>query len=353
MNDDPTPPKLTTVVAAALREPAMFWGAGVAVAMFLSIAVLPLFGVFFGSLTPAPLIYHYVRRGRVFGLTMIALAALTILFVYVAADRPLGVLVFIEYAILASLLAEGCLLGLTPAQTIGLATAVVLILAVVVVTFIGLTRGQSPLAFTNEVVSEQVHESLNFYEAVLGGSPHTETTAPGTYDRQDRRTDSTRAAPVPSRMMSSGLVAILVRIFPGLMIIGTLLVAWANFMFARVLLIRSGLQNLFRGDLKTWRAPELLVWVVVFSGFSLILPLGAISTLGLNSLLVLGLIYFFQGMSIIVYWLDKKKAPPLLRLFIYVVIALQQYLALIIAVLGLFDMWFDFRKIKSTGDGGT
>ena len=148
------------------------------------------------------------------------------------------------------------------------------------------------------------------------------------------------------------LVDGLIRIFPGLMIMGTVLVSWANFLMARIFLMKRGLMSPDESDLRKWQAPEQLVWLLIASGFALFLFSGTASSLGLNGLIVFGLVYFFQGLAIVAFWLDRKKAPRFFRVLTYTLIALQQYLTLGVALLGLFDMWIDFRKIKTITGGG-
>jgi len=66
---------------------------------------------------------------------------------------------------------------------------------------------------------------------------------------------------------------------------------------------------------------------------------------GANTVLVLTVIYFFQGMAVLAYWLRVKKAPGLLRWVIYLMVALEMFMAVLVAAVGLFDMWFNFRRM--------
>lgn len=96
-----------------------------------------------------------------------------------------------------------------------------------------------------------------------------------------------------------------------------------------------------------WKAPELLVWPLILGGFGLFVE-GAVRTIGLNLLLVLVPIYFLQGLAIVTYFFQQRGLPPLLRSIGYLMLVLLNPLPLIVAALGLFDLWVDFRKPRST-----
>jgi len=98
--------------------------------------------------------------------------------------------------------------------------------------------------------------------------------------------------------------------------------------------------------LKMWKIPEQIVWLAIFSAIFLLIPQNNFKIIGLNILLILMPIYFFQGIAILSFFFDKKKFPIVLRFFIYSIIAIQQIFLLLIIGLGFFDTWVNFRRIK-------
>jgi uncharacterized protein YybS (DUF2232 family) len=77
----------------------------------------------------------------------------------------------------------------------------------------------------------------------------------------------------------------------------------------------------------------------------LIIPERIVKLFGINGLLILMTIYFFQGIAIISFYFEKKRFPRLLRIVLYSLIALQQVVLLVVVGLGFFDMWLNFRKL--------
>lgn len=77
------------------------------------------------------------------------------------------------------------------------------------------------------------------------------------------------------------------------------------------------------------------------------MPGTSLKMLGLNGLLILLVVYFLQGIAVVSYYFEKKRFPRALRLFLYTLIAVQQFVLLLVIGLGIFDMWLNFRKIKT------
>jgi uncharacterized protein YybS (DUF2232 family) len=134
---------------------------------------------------------------------------------------------------------------------------------------------------------------------------------------------------------------VMARISPGLVLCFSLLVAWANLLLTRL----GSTAPADQPRLNQWSSPEPLVWLVILAGALVWAGDGWAYWLGINFLLVLGAMYFFQGMAILAFWLEKKNAPRILRVGIYTLLAVELVLALLVALAGLFDIWFNFRRM--------
>jgi len=93
-----------------------------------------------------------------------------------------------------------------------------------------------------------------------------------------------------------------------------------------------------------WRLPGGLIWVLIGAGFSLLLPVEAVSFVGRNLLVVLLPLYFLQGMAVVNSFLQKKPYPPLVKGLIYLLLLILNPLPIIITCAGVFDLWIDFRR---------
>jgi uncharacterized protein YybS (DUF2232 family) len=72
--------------------------------------------------------------------------------------------------------------------------------------------------------------------------------------------------------------------------------------------------------------------------------------IGINVLLPVLIVYMFQGIGIVSYLLEKTHAPRWLRVCIYIAVFSQQIAMIIVMLLGIFDLWMDFRKTASKQD---
>lgn len=99
--------------------------------------------------------------------------------------------------------------------------------------------------------------------------------------------------------------------------------------------------------LREWKAPDALVWGLIVCGFLFFLPgFDSAKLVAANILLVIATTYFFQGLAIVAYFFHKNNVPRFFRAVIYLFIVFQQICTLLVAGLGLFDLWGDFRRLK-------
>lgn len=135
------------------------------------------------------------------------------------------------------------------------------------------------------------------------------------------------------------------QVFPALLIMSAIAISWLNMTLGNRLLRRHAPEYTGWPPYRFWRLPENLVWLVILAGIFTLLPLSTISTVGLNGLLILGSIYFFQGLAVLFAMLERWDAPKPIRFFIYIFIFIQTYSIVLLAVLGIIDVWKDLGKI--------
>jgi uncharacterized protein YybS (DUF2232 family) len=100
-------------------------------------------------------------------------------------------------------------------------------------------------------------------------------------------------------------------------------------------------------NLREWKGPESTVWVLIACGFALFVPgLEFARVAAINVLLIVGTCYFAQGLAVVAYFFHKNNVPRFLRGLTYMLIVFQQIFTLLVAGLGLFDLWGDFRRLN-------
>lgn len=123
-----------------------------------------------------------------------------------------------------------------------------------------------------------------------------------------------------------------------------LMITWLTMMIGNTIRLKA-FDNFAWDNYRYWQLPEKLVWGVIVMGIVALTPT-AFRVIGINCLILLGIIYCFQGLSILVFFMNKWNVPLLLRSFVYVMIIFQSLGTMVLLFVGLADIWLDFRRQK-------
>jgi uncharacterized protein YybS (DUF2232 family) len=93
------------------------------------------------------------------------------------------------------------------------------------------------------------------------------------------------------------------------------------------------------------------VWALIAGGIAAFLPFPMLQSVGFNAVLLVGLIYLVQGLAILSFYLNKASLPPLFRGLAYLFLMIQPLLLVGVAAFGLFDLWFNFRRLSPKREG--
>ncbi len=138
--------------------------------------------------------------------------------------------------------------------------------------------------------------------------------------------------------------ATVLRFLPGMLFSMFVAMSIVNLMVARLLLRwRYGL-DVFGPRFKAWSFPEFMVWLGILSGMISLLAEGVLKEISDNVLMSLGVLYLLQGLAIISSYFSRFQVPVVVQGIIYLLISIQWYGLLFVALMGLFDTWFDFRS---------
>jgi predicted membrane protein DUF2232 len=135
---------------------------------------------------------------------------------------------------------------------------------------------------------------------------------------------------------------VLTVVYPAAYVIGGALLVLANGTLLRMYLARRDPGWLEGGEFEGIRWPIGLAMAFVFSGFGVALvPLRPVVY---NVLLVLTFFLALQGLAVVAYYARRLAAPPLFRAAVVILVLVNPWAPQILALLGLFDAWIDFRK---------
>ncbi len=291
--------------------------------LILAVTVfIPILGFPCALFIPLPTLFYRLKLGRQMG-------GLMLILILVAMGIMLEGTSF-DWLFFGELLLVGCMLGelfekqLSIEKTIGYACSAAIVAgSVILVVYINVSASDLG-RLVSEYVDQNLELTIQLYEH-MGMNDETVQTLANSIDQ---------------------IKYVLIRIIPALVVAAILFVAWCNVLFARPLLKHKNLAVPDFGRLNQWQAPEYLVWLAIGCALLLFFPNKSFKMIGVNGILVLMTIYFFQGIAIVAYFFEKKKLPRAFRFFLYTLIAIQQFILLLVIGMGFFDMWLNLRKIK-------
>ncbi len=133
------------------------------------------------------------------------------------------------------------------------------------------------------------------------------------------------------------------RLLPSSLISIALTIIWGTLALGNRLIQRHTGQSPWP-EYRYWKLPEKLVWMVIGAAGLVLLPIPAARDTGLNLLIITGVLYFFQGLAIALFFVERWKIPLLMRSLLLMIFFFQSLGALFLSVLGITDVWFDFRQ---------
>lgn len=138
------------------------------------------------------------------------------------------------------------------------------------------------------------------------------------------------------------MTSLLVKIYPGLAVTVTgLLLLLTVLLLTR---LARGRFEIAGPPFSLWKSPEYLVWFLIAGGFGGLLADGWVQVAAWNLLAVLLPLYFLQGMAVVSFFFQRKGFSPLMRAMGYMLLMLINPFQLLVAGIGVFDLWVDFRK---------
>lgn len=285
---------------------------------------VPFAGPFLSLLTPLPFLYYTAKFGLREGVKALVICLLAVGLIGNLSGFSQAVFLCLEFGLLGLIISEIFRRKLTIGRTILWGTGLMLLLGFVILTGVGLTKNMGPIELVLGYLQSNLKGTVDVYEHMGGGEEKA----------------------VQLRQFAKALMEIITRIYPSLVIIGTGFVVWLNVVLSRHVFRLGNLSYPQFATTDRWWAPEYMVWGVIAAGFSLFLPVSGIRWVSINALIVLLTVYVFHGLSIVLFFLNKYRVPSWIRLGVYFLILFQQIFLFLLALVGLFDQWIDFRKIR-------
>jgi hypothetical protein len=145
--------------------------------------------------------------------------------------------------------------------------------------------------------------------------------------------------------MINQMKVVLPKILPAILIFFVILTVWLTMVLGNRLALRYYGRSPWP-EYKFWKVPEKLIWAEIVTAILALIPVEPFGTIGINLLILMSVIFIFQGIALLVFFLNKWKMPVIFRLFLYTIAVIQSSGIVVLLVVGIADIWFNFRRLN-------
>lgn len=302
----------------------IFLAVAISSVTFMAAALTPIVGPFVQLIVPLPVFYYSHRLGRLKGIAVFFLSVALVSAICNLYGFEVNFVMFAALGLFGFVLSETVKKNLSIERTVFHAILTVVIMAILFLVYLLKTTDINILTLTEAYIQKGVEESISVY-AQLGMS------AEQLNNLRDK---------------APHVVMIIIGLLPALMVVTGGSFVLVNIFLARELCKRTGLTFPDFGDLTRWKIPDQLIWFVIAAGISILLPWDHVRLIGLNFSILFMYVYLLQGLAISGYFFQKKRVHYAVRVVIYFLIFIQNFLLLVVVAIGVADVWMDFRKLN-------
>lgn len=311
MNDKP---QNGTIVQQLL--PSGF-GAAVTAILFAMCFLIPPAGIILCLLVPFPAIYARFRVGRGAEAFVVALATFLVSVLF---NTSTAMFYLVQFGLISMLMPELLARGTGTARTIAWTTAISLLVYLLVLAGFFFTGDHDIHQLIVSLIKESFDKAVAYYE-----------------------TRGFKGDDLVAVKQTLGTAAdLFARTYPSFVTVFVIAIAGFN-----ALLVGRYCRQFESapeiGEFKDYKNPEYLIWVLIVAGFSMLSDNSMITTPALNLLVIMVLLYFIQGMSVVLTLIDRNSLARTLRVAFYLMLVFQPYIAAPVVAIGIFDLWGDFR----------
>ena len=292
-------------------------------ALLFALVFFPPLGALVGVLSPFPLVFIYLQRGKEAAAVLMVLIFGVLWFLI---GEKQALLFMAEYAVMALVLGQMIRARFPGDWCIGASSLVSSGISILLL--VALLGGQDTTVkeFFEKKIRAHFIQSMETFE--VAGDNKVEIA--------------------DMKVFVDKTVGGFASAYPAFVLIGSLVSAMANYSLLQAVWGRIYGPGLFsERKFAEWICPENLVWGFIVSSAALFLGQGMVADAGLNLFVVMMVIYFVQGMSIVTHFLKTRKVPLFLWIALFILIFAQPLFIGLVAGIGVFDIWVDFRKIRN------
>ncbi len=298
--------------------------AAIAVLFAILGTYLPVLGALFSFLWPVPIAVCGMRNGLRWSLMALIVAG-AVIGSLLGPVQSLSLMAM--FGLLGLALGECMYRGYKPVKTMFFSSAAALV-SIVLSILLGMAlMGTNPVDMMFEGLQQAFAETESYYRSA---GLNEEEIAAAVQSNRDFL-DSIRL------------------ILPASFIVCAPMLAFANYMAARKVLVKMGAVFEPLPPFTSWRVPEYLIWPYGLSvALHSLYPDAPqlVYELAANLQMVITVVFFVQGLAVVFWWIRENEKPRWWGTAAVVMAFAVQMFSIFIVLVGAFESVFDYRKLK-------
>lgn len=282
---------------------------------------LPLVGIILIIFLPTPPLLLIFRQGWNMGLFLVAVI---ITFLSLLYSPWYGIIYFVLFGGSALSLAYCFDMGYTKEKTLAACFIVNALILICFLFIFTLFSGSNIENFLSKQIDYNITESIRVYEAMKLGKEQIAIL------RQSAKLFKT----------------FFINAYAGLYGAFTTLIILFNFLFSRKILLRLGIIVPDSSPYTRLSFPDRWVWGSIAGGLLWAFGDNSWNIIGMNLSIFFITVYGVQGVAILFFFINKSHLSRLAKWILLFLFMVQPLLVMLVSGVGVFDTWFDFRKIK-------
>ncbi|MFP4466366.1 MAG: DUF2232 domain-containing protein [Candidatus Goldiibacteriota bacterium] len=167
------------------------------------------------------------------------------------------------------------------------------------------------------------------------------------------RAEKSGADPAEIKAMRRGLEMFFINALPAWIITAVVFIVFWIYFAARLAAVKFLDKENKMPPFSRWYIDEKMMWVLLLAMAMLaggkFIQNETLNAAALNILFFLANLYFLAGLSVVVFYMEKKNVSGIVRLMFFMLAVFWSVVSAAVTAAGLFDTWFNFRKIEKGG----
>ncbi len=284
--------------------------AALTVILYLASIYIPILGILVSFLCPLPVMFLVIRWNARVGILASCVASIL---VFALAGFMQAVTCLVGFSLLGITMGVMVKKRYALPEILVLNTGVSLLSKLALIGVALIAVGKNPLV-----------ENIRFLEETLQRTPWVSGNLPNV----------------------ESFVELVQLVLPALLVVASLFDTVCNFLLGQWVGKRIGFSFPDVPPFSEWQLPKSVFWAFVLGWVFVLLGNSSIlGRIGINLQLVTQLLFLFQGLSLVYYFLGRYIRSKAIRTGILVFLLFQPLLSSLLSWLGVFDVFFDFRRL--------